>query len=151
MMCSPRGGLITGLDGHKVVMCPRRGNRPRKCASQGPKSAVGEGSRSQFGMNFWMHLANSEDICLVVCGLGMVVPTGPPDFPSFTTLCCVHTEEGNCPHRWPGAAKWAPNTIGGELVPNGGSCALRCPLAGSLPRWVHATTFLLSILVRAVK
>ena len=74
-----------------------------------------------------------------------VVPTEPLDLPYLTSLCRVHTEEGNCLRRWPGASK-RPSQAGGELpLPNGGFWALGCPLAGSFPQQVHITTSLLQI------
>ena len=30
------------------------------------------------------------------------MPAEPPDFPYFTALCQIHTEEGNCPRQWAG-------------------------------------------------
>ena len=55
-----------------------------------------------------------------------VVPTEPPDFPSFMALCQVHTEEGNCPCRWGGGVQ------GG--YPSSGRCTavLVLPLGGGL-------------------
>ena len=74
-----------------------------------------------------------------------VVPTEPPDLPCFTSLCQVHTEEGNCLRRWPGASK-RPSQAGGEVPPpNGSWWALGCPLARSFPRRGHTTTFRLQI------
>ena len=73
--------------------------------------------------------------------LWSVVPTEPPDFACFTALCRVHTEEGNIPRRWPGASKRSSQTGGEGPLPNGSLWALGCPLAGSLPRRGHITTF----------
>ena len=47
------------------------------------------------------------------------------DFPCFTALCRVHTEEANCPRRWPGASKWTPHTGGGERGGRGGGIPTR--------------------------
>ena len=41
------------------------------------------------------------------------MPTEPPDCPCFTAPCRVHTEEGKCPRRWPGASKWTLSGGGG--------------------------------------
>ena len=74
-----------------------------------------------------------------------VVPTEPPDLPCFTSLCRVHTEEGNCLRRWPGASKWQSQAGGEVPLPNSGWWALGCPLAGPFPRQGHITTSCLQI------
>ena len=48
-----------------------------------------------------------------------VVPTETPDFPHFTALCQVHTEDGN-PRRWQGVPKRSSQTGGEGPLPNGG-------------------------------
>ena len=53
---------------------------------------------------------------------GSIVPTEPPDFPCFTALCGVHTEEGNCPP--PLARCVIPNRRCGPL-PNRGTKLLK--------------------------
>ena len=74
-----------------------------------------------------------------------VVPTEPPHLPYFTSLSRVNAEEGNCLRRWPGASKRPSQAGGGVPLPNGGGWALGWPLAGSLPRRGHITTFRLHV------
>ena len=69
----------------------------------------------------------------------------PLDFPCFTALCQVHTEEGNCPRRWLGVSKRSSQPGGEGPLPNSGFWAPGCPLAGSFPRHGHITTFCLSV------
>ena len=58
------------------------------------------------------------------------VPVEPRDFPCFTALCRVRTEEGNGPRHWPGASQWAPPC---RPLPNGGCWAPDVDLQGHFP------------------
>ena len=62
------------------------------------------------------------------CPLPFPFPWEPPDFPCFTALCPVHTEEGNSPRRWLGASKRSSQTGGGE---GRGGKGRRLPICGS--------------------
>ena len=73
-----------------------------------------------------------------------VVPTKPLDFPCFTALCQVHTEEGNFPRCWPGAFKRSSQTGGVGPSPTAAFWALGCRLAGSIHRRAQITTLCLS-------
>ena len=114
------------------------------CPSLGPFPSIGSGAHRPLTTL----CPSSSSLPYLFFSLSLSFPlvgsaNRAPDFPYFNALTWVHTEEGKCRCRWPGAFKRSSQTGGEGPLPNGGFWALGFPLVGSFPRREHITTFCL--------
>ena len=101
----PRGGGGVACR-HDVLFSSAAGPIAIRCPSLGPFLSVGSGVHPP--LTTLCPSSSSLPYLSLSTSLSFpwsVVPTEPLDFPCFTALCQVHTEKGNCPHRWPGASQ----------------------------------------------